>query len=384
MKKVLLSILVYIFTLIPTFGFSEIDNVASIEASAKGEYQKIDKTFHVAGVKVLEKLEFSEEEKDLIDTIYQNFEEERYFEALENISKLSDTEERTILRAFVYAALDMTNTAEDMLKTIDDEKLDAYKKSLYRENMYEITPYFGILTQDLDIVYDLDYEKWGLVNTKRVKDAEVRFDYSMINYTSSNKNFDPEIVNTISLKVDAIPDVKFRYRGAIAARFYERDAHPLLLGDINGRYYFNDWVNIRAGLTRDRVEQSYITAVGDYINNEFTGRAASNKVFVEANFRMKYDYYASIRGIAGFINGYNLPENFYYSGYANVGKRLYNNPHNPYIQKVDFDFTTYCLSYQKNLLTLYGADGQEFGGYFSPRFYNATTANIRLEGIYKR
>ena len=83
MKKVLLSILVYIFTLIPTFGFSEIDNVASIEASAKGEYQKIDNTFHVAGVKVLEKLEFSEEEKDLIDNIYQNFEEERYFEALE-------------------------------------------------------------------------------------------------------------------------------------------------------------------------------------------------------------------------------------------------------------------------------------------------------------
>ena len=35
-------------------------------------------------------------------------------------------------------------------------------------------------------------------------------------------------------------------------------------------------------------------------------------------------------------------------------------------------------------MTLYGADGQEFGGYFSPRFYNATTANIRLEGIYKR
>lgn len=384
MKRLIFFVLTFFLTLIPAFSFSEIDDVASIEAQTKGEYKKIDKDFYLKGIKVFDQLEFIDEDKELASQIYNDFEKEYYFQALEKIDNLTNTDEKKILKALIYASFNMMNSAEDLIKDIDNPVLDTYKGSLHRKNKVETLPFYGLLNQDLNDKYDLDYQKWGINTNKNIKDAKVELDYKMIQYTSSNKSFDGCLVNYLKLSTDARPDVKWEYRASIAGKFFEQNGTPLLLGDAWVKYHFNDFVSMKIGVVRDSVEQSYITAVGSFIDNDFTGRAGNNKIFLEGKFRMKKDFYASFRGNAGLYNANNLPENFYFSGYFNIGKRIYNNPHNPYLQKIDFDVTSYNMGFRDNLLNIYGQNGAEYGGYFSPRYYNATSFNIRFEGEYKK
>ncbi len=384
MKRALLFILAFFLTLMPAFSFSEIDDVASIEAQTKGEYKKIDKDFYLKGIKVFDQLNFADEDKDLAAKIYDDFEKEYYFSALEKTEQLTNSEEKKILKGLIFASLNMMNSAEDMLKDIENPVLEAYKGSLHRENMIETLPFYGLLNQDLNDKYDLDYQKWGINNTKNIKDSKIELDYKMIQYTSSNLSFDGCLVNYIKFSTNARPEPKWEYRASVAGKFFEQNGSPLLLGDIWVKYHFNDFVSLKLGAARDSVEQSYITAVGSVIDNDFTGRAGNNKIFIETKIRMKKDFYLSARGNAGFYNASSLPENFYFSGYVNIGKRIYNNPHNPYLQKIDFDITSYNLGFRDDLLNIYGQNGAEYGGYFSPRYYNATAANIRFEGEYKR
>lgn len=384
MKRVIIFIFTIFLTLIPANAFSEIDDVASIEAQTKGEYKKIDKDFFLKGVAVLDNLQFAESEKNIAKEIYDKYLNEYYLEAFLLTEKLQDSDEKNILIAIIYASLGMMNSAEEKIKNIDNPNISIYKDSLRRENLYTTTPFYGLLAQDLSDEYDLDYQKWGILNEKNYKDSKINLDYRMIQYTSSNQEFDRCLVNYIKLSTDSHPKPNLEYRASIAGKFYETSGKPLLLGDAWVKYNVNDKLKVKVGLSRDSIEQSYLTAVGTFIENDgFSGRATNNRAFIEASYRMKNDYYASIRAITGLINGYNLPYNWGYSGYVNIGKRIYNNPHNPYIQKIDLDVTSYNLGYSKNLLNIYSSNGQEYGGYFSPKYYNATAVNIRFEGVYK-
>ena len=82
MKRVFFFFLAFCLTVMPAFCFSEIDDVASIEAQTKGEYKKIDKDFFLKGVSVFENLVFSDEEKALAELIYEKYINEYYLEAL--------------------------------------------------------------------------------------------------------------------------------------------------------------------------------------------------------------------------------------------------------------------------------------------------------------
>jgi hypothetical protein len=276
------------------------------------------------------------------------------------------------------------NSAENLIKEINNPILDAYKDSLHRENMYQIFPFYGFLSQDLSDEYDLDYQKWGLQISKNIKDGNGNITYRMINYSNSNNVYANCLTNSIKISYNQHINPSFEYGASISGKFYERNGKPLLLGDGWVKYKINDNLNLKSGLSRETVEQSFITAVGDFVDGEFIGRATINRVFFETNIQLKKNYYASIRGNAGFVQGNNIPNNWGYSAYLNIGKRLYNNPHNKFLQKIDADLTTYNLGYNKNLLEIYTPLGTEVGGYFSPSYYNATAANIRFEGEYKK
>lgn len=384
MKKVFLLVFSLFMSVIPSLGFSEIDDIASIEAQTKGEYKKIDKDFYLKGIQVFDKLEFSDEDKSLAQEIYKDFEQDNYILALSKTDKLSDTDEKKIVKALIYAVLNMMNSAEDLIKDVENPVIDTYKGSLHRENMFEITPFWGILAQDLSDEYDLDYQKWGFNASKNINNGKAKLDYKLINYSNSNHFFEDCLSNYIRVNYNQRPNPNLEYSASLGGKFFQNSGNPLIIGDIWGKYHINDNIDIKAGFSREAVEQSYITAVGNFVDGEFMGRATTNKVFADVNFKLKKDYYASVRGVGGCVDGTNLPVNFGYSVYINIGKRLYNNPHNPYIQKIDADLTTYNLGYGKNLLSITGNNGTTVGGYFSPKYYNATAFNIRFEGQYKR
>lgn len=118
MKKIFLLVFSLFLSVIPVFGFSEIDDIASIEAQTKGEYKKIDKDFYLKGIQVFDKLEFSDEDKSIAQEIYKDFEQDNYILALSKTDKLSDTDEKKIVKALIYAVLNMMNSAEDLIKDV--------------------------------------------------------------------------------------------------------------------------------------------------------------------------------------------------------------------------------------------------------------------------
>lgn len=116
----------------------------------------------------------------------------------------------------------------------------------------------------------------------------------------------------------------------------------------------------------------------------FTGRAADNKFYLEAQGKLPHQIYSYARAAYGVITAQNLVTNQYFEGYVGVGKLLYNNPRNKWINTFATDIVSYNSAYQYNLLNIYSSTGALFGGYFSPSYFNATTANLKLEGHFNK
>lgn len=385
MKKFVIIFFVYLLSQISVFAYSEIDDVASVEGNSKEEYKKIDKEFYLKGLRVFRKIRDDfPDKKNLIDKIYDLYKDEYYLAALKEVENLSSSEEKEALKGIIYGALNMMSSAEKSFYQVNIPELEKLKRDIIYENKYEVTPFYGFLSQDLSEEYDLDYQKVGITASKFEKDAKIKLDYRMINYTTSSHQYGNDATNTLRLSVNGRYRPDWEYRVSAGVKFYEKDGSPMAIGDLWVKHHFNDNFSVRAGVSRENLEQSYLAAVGVRVDGVFTGRVASNKVFVEANYKAKNNYYGSLRAMFGLMNGANLQTNPYFAGYVNLGKRLYNNAENPYVQKVNVDITNYTLSYKYDLLNIYDSTGYIRGGYFSPPFYNGTTANIRVEGVYKK
>lgn len=265
----------------------------------------------------------------------------------------------------------------------EDRKELEYKKR--RNEAVTLVPTYSIFTQQLADQFRLNYIRGGLNLYKNIDGNKLVFmGYSVMVYSSGGPQFLNNFVNEFRGGVQARPTDKWEYRADIGVKAFEYGNGAMLITDSWIKHYFNDYFNLKLGVMRNNIEQSYLSAVGEPIDGVFTGRAADNKFYLEAQGKLPHQVYSYARVAYGVIPAQNLITNQYFEGYVGVGKLLYNNPKNKWVNTFATDIVSYNSAYQYNLLNIYNSAGALFGGYFSPSYFNATTANFKLEGHFNK
>lgn len=271
------------------------------------------------------------------------------------------------------------------LKASVYENAQELKYKIRRHEAITLTPTYSFMFQQLADEFDLDYHKFGMHLSKAVEgNKHVFMEYNVIVYTSGNiPAFGTRLnnlVNEFRGGIQARPVEKWEYRADMGVKAFEFDHGAMITADSWLKHYFNDKFNLKIGYRRNNIEQSFLSAVGEPVNGIFTGRAADNKVYVEFEGKLPRGFYTFGRGGYGIIYAQNLPTNQYSEGMVGIGKLLYNNPKNKWINIFGIDLISSNSSYQYNLLNIYDNKGRLFGGYFSPSYFNANTLNLKLEG----
>lgn len=304
--------------------------------------------------------------------------------ALETLDHISDDEETKMIKAQIYYDLRMRDDAKEELAGLVSKDAEELRYNIKRDNALTIIPLYSSMYQKLAGEFKLDYQKYGIEVSKSVKrNASVFMDYNVIWYTSGSPYFLSNVVNEFRSGVLGRPIRDWEYRIDIGVKAYQTDGAML---NTNSwiKHYFNDKFNLKLGFVRNNIEQSFLSAVGRYVNGVFTGRSAYNKTYVEWDGKLPKKFYYFGNAGYGLITSANLVSNQYFEGWVGIGKALYDNPNNPWINKFSTDIVSYNSSYQYNQLKIYDSAGTLFGGYFSPGYFNATTLQVKIEGAIKK
>ena len=304
--------------------------------------------------------------------------------ALSELDKLSDDNETKYMKAKVYYDMNMRSDSKDEIRGLNSLDAKDLKLKLKKDSAFTIIPEYTAFYQTLSNEFRLNYQKYGLRLSEDVgENANVFMEYNVYWYTSGASSYLSNATNEFKTGIQARPTDKWEYRADLGVKAFQNHG-----GMINTnswiKYYFNDWFSLKTGFYRNNVEQSFTSAVGQYIDGMFTGQVADNKVYLEYDAKLPHQFYTFGRGAYGVLTAQNMPTNQYLEGYVGVGKAFYNNPKNPWINTFAFDVVSYNSAYQYNLLNLYSSTGQLFGGYFSPSYFNATTGNVKVEGYIKK
>lgn len=265
----------------------------------------------------------------------------------------------------------------------EDRKELEHKKR--RNEAITLVPTYSIFVQQLADQFNLDYMKGGINLSKNIDGNKLVFmGYSVIVYSSGAPRFLNNLTNEFRGGIQARPSDKWEYRADVGVKAFQFGDGAMLITDSWIKHYFGDKFNLKAGVMRNNIEQSYLSAVGELVDGVFTGRAADNNFYIDAEGKLPHQIYSYARAAYGVITAQNLITNQYFEGYIGVGKLLYNNPKNKWINTFATDVVSYNSSYQYNLLDIYDSTGELFGGYFSPGYFNATTANVKLEGHFHK
>lgn len=325
-----------------------------------------------------------------IGIIYSYMADNQNLEALKLLNKMPNSDEVNYAKAGIYYKLDMYSDAKQALKGVVQKDTKELDNQIRRERAFTVTPSYTFFNQELNEQYDLDLRKAGItVSEYGANNTKAFIDYGLYLYISGRHKDDhlTDTTNEIRGGIQARPNEKFEYRTDIGLKVFQ-SADAMINTDSWLKYYVSDFLNYRVGFERNNVEQSYLSAVGFPINGVFTGQVARNRAYTEIEGRLpnKYYYYGKAGG--GVYTAQNLPTNAFVDGTLGLGKTIYNNPKNKWIQTITADIMTYNASYQTNLLNIRApagaTDSGTFGGYFSPSYYNADTINVKLEGGVKK
>lgn len=305
--------------------------------------------------------------------------------ALDVIDKITPDDETKLMKAQAYYDMHMWSDSKKALKGVATKDAEALKYKIRRDEAITITPTYSFFFQQLADEFNLDYHKFGTNVSKNIDDNKnVFMEYNVIVYSSGGTLQLNNVVNEFKGGVHARPSKKWEYRADLGVKAFEFGDGAMLLTDSWIKHYFSDNFNLKLGVKRNNIEQSYLSAVGEPVNGIFTGRAADTKFYFDAQRKLPRQFYAYAVGSYGFIYAQNLITNQYFEGLLGAGRLLYNNPRNKWINTFSADVISYNSSYQYNLLKIYSNTGQLFGGYFSPSYFNATTLNLKAEGNIKK
>lgn len=305
--------------------------------------------------------------------------------AIRVLNQIPADDETKLMKAQAYYDMNMWSDSKRVLKGVATKDAEALRYKIRRDDAIRITPGYSFFFQQLANEFNLDYFKGGINVSKNTdKNATVFMDYNVFVYSSGASAYLNNVVNEFKGGVQARPTKKWEYRADFGVKAFEFGNGAMLISDSWIKHYFSDKFNLKAGYKRNNMEQSYTSAVGQYINGIFTGRSCDNKFYLETNEKLPHQFYAYQMGSFGVIYSQNLPTNEYFEGMVGAGRMLYNNPRNKWINTFSADVVSYNASYQENLLKIYDSTGKLFGGYFSPAYFNATTLNLKAEGNIKQ
>lgn len=306
------------------------------------------------------------------------------FALLQELEKIPQDDSTKLLKAQTYYDMNMWSDAKQAIKGVNTDEAKELRYRIRRDDALIFTPSYSFFFQQLAEQFDLDIHHFGVRVSKNTEgNKNIFMEYNVIDYTGNNVNL-TNIVHEFKGGVRARPTEKWEYRSDIGAKIFEFDRNAMIITDSWVKHYFSDKFNLKLGFRRDNIEQSYLSAVGRYVNGVFMGRAADNKLYIEFNGSLPHKFYTFGFCSCGVITEQNLPTNQYSEGLIGLGHLLYNNPKNKWINTFGADIISYNSAYQRNLLKIPLGNGAVVGGYFSPSYFNATTLNLRAEGKIKK
>lgn len=305
--------------------------------------------------------------------------------ALNILNQIPEDDESKLMKGQAYYDMSMWKESKQVLLGTATKDAQDLKYKIRRDNAITITPGYSFFFQQLADEFKLDYHKFGVQMAQKTKNnANVFMEYNVYVYSSGGINRLNNVTHEFRGGVQARPTKKWEYRADLGVKAFEYGEGAMLLTDSWIKHYFSDRFNLKLGIRRNNLEQSYLSAVGQPIDGVFTGRVADTKVYLSYEGKLPYQFYTYGMGSSGFMYAQNLPTNPYFELMFGAGKILYNNPKNKWLQTFAADLVTYNSSYQYDLLKIYNSAGKLFGGYFSPDYFNATTLNLKAEGEIKK
>ncbi len=303
--------------------------------------------------------------------------------ALEILDELPDNDETKMMKAQIYYDFTMYTNSKETINQTNTKKAKELKYQIKKDQAINITPVYGLFVSELADAFNLDYQKYGVKMSQNTdNNSNVFMEYNVYWYTSGFPYFLSNVTNEFKGGIQSRINKKLEYKADIGVKAFQFGG-GLINTDSWLKYYFNDKFNLKLGFYRNNIEQSYLSAVGQYIDGNFTGRTADNRLYLEFNANLAKQFYLFGKGSYGVITAQNLATNQYTEGMLGIGRRIYDNPKNKWVQTANFDIVSYNSAYQYNLLNIYNSTGVLYGGYFSPSYFNATTANIKVEGEIK-
>ncbi len=312
-------------------------------------------------------------------------------QALSTLRSIPSNDEIKLMKAKTYYKMGMPSDAKKVLSGVITKDAEDLKYKIRRDEAIAITPNYTYFNQQLAQEFKLDYNKMGINVSQGIQNnLNIFTDYNMYVYSSGElqqfgtKEKLNNTTNEVRLGITGRPEEKNEFRADIGAKIFQFNQGHMLNTDTWVKHYFNDKFNLKLGFWRNNVEQSYLSAVGVFLDNALTGQVADNRSYIEYEYRLPKQFYSFGRCSYGVMKGKNLPSNPYMEGMAGIGRLLYNNPDVDGINTVNLDFVSYNSGYRYNLLNIYDNAGILYGGYFSPSYFSADTLNIKIEGKKKK
>ncbi len=306
--------------------------------------------------------------------------------ALREMKGMPVDDDLAYTRGQTYYDMSMFSNAQDSIKGVFSPESRKLLQKTRRERAWIIQPNYMFLNQQLSDSFDLDANKVGVLSSKYVgNNINIFTDYNMYIYSSGaiqNGHKLNNVTNEFRVGAEGRPLPKFAFRGDLGGKFYQ-EFGEMLITDSWVKYYPNDRLNFKLGFKRNNLEQSYVSAVGAFIDGVYTGQVPDNKAYLEYEARHKTRFYSFGRAAVGVMGGKNLVANPYTEAMLGGGCVIYDNKENKFLKKANFDLVSYNSHYSHDLLDLYSNNGKLYGGYWSPQFFSANTANLKLEGNTK-
>ena len=313
--------------------------------------------------------------------------------ALKVLKQIPENDTVKFLKANTYYQMGMLSDAKKVLSGMITKDAEALKYQIAHDEAITITPSYKFVNNIFIDVSDLDYDEFGLNVTQGTRNNLKLFaDCNIYHYDSGkllceNLGGHNELSNvTTELKLGVIgrPKEKFDFNSNIGAKIFQFNQGYMINTDSWVRRYLNDKSSLKFGIYRDNLEQTYVSAVGTIINGVFTGQVAKNKLYFVYEHSFPNQIYSFADFGVGRMTAKNLSGNNFLEGTFGLGRLMYNNPNNKWVNTVNFDVTSYNIGYAKNNFLVLCGQNSSYGGYYCPNFFTANTAGVKIEGNIKK
>lgn len=313
--------------------------------------------------------------------------------ALKILKQIPDTDNIKLLRANTYYRMGMPSNAKQTLNGVVTKDAEDLKYRIRHDEAITITPSYIFVNQVLEEEFDLDYDKFGINVSQGIpNNLNIFADCNVYSYDSGKlfveqRNHNAELSNVtgeVKLGVIGRPVEKYEFRTDLGAKIYQFNQGYMLNTNSWIKRYFNDKFNLKLGFYRDNLEQTYLSAVGLKVNGIFTGQVANNKIHLDYEYKFPKQFY-SFGSIAwGEMTGQNLQSNPYMDSILGLGRLMYNNPNNKWLNTVNFDLESHTEGFKYHDLLIIHGNSTIYGGYYCPNYFINNTAGLKFEGNIKK